>query len=78
MMKNKDKINYISGFGSLSILTILLIEYILEFNVFEGMPNEILFYLFIPLSLVWFGTRKNGCGSCNQIFAISKEKSRTK
>lgn len=78
MISDKDKINYIAGTASLSILVVLLTEYILELDVLNEIPNEILFYLLVPLSLIWFGTRKNGCGSCNQIHSISKEKSQTK
>ena len=78
MMRDKDKINYIVGTSSLSILVLLLTEYILGLDILSGIPNEILFYLLVPLSLIWFGTRKNGCGSCNQTYSISKEKSQTK
>lgn len=78
MLKNKDKINYLSGIASILILIILLIEYISGFDILGDIPNEILLYLLIPLSLVWFGTRRDGCGSCNQTFSISKERSQTK
>ncbi len=41
-------------------------ESLLEF------PNAMLLYALMPLALIWFGTRKNGCGSCNQTYDISK------
>jgi len=34
-----------------------------------------LLYLLLPSALIWFGTRKNGCGSCNQIPLKSEKKS---
>ena len=37
-----------------------------------GFPNAMLLYALMPLALIWFGTRKNGCGSCNQTYDISK------
>jgi hypothetical protein len=38
-----------------------------------GFENAMLLYLLLPSALIWFGTRKNGCGSCNQIQTNSKK-----
>jgi hypothetical protein len=27
----------------------------------------------MPAALIWFGTRKNGCGSCNQTCGVSEK-----
>ena len=35
-----------------------------------GFPNAMALYALMPAALIWFGTRKNGCGSCNQIDVI--------
>jgi len=63
-MTSKDKINRIAGLVSIGIASIMLINYFLDLNF--GLLNSIFIYLLIPTVLVWFGTRKNACGSCNQ------------
>ena len=71
-MSNKDKINKISGIVSLGIFLIISLGYITETDSLFGFPNAILLYALMPSALIWFGTRKNGCGSCNQTCSISE------
>ena len=72
-MGNKDKINKISGIISLVMITIILSGIVFENDSLFGFPNVILLYALMPAALVWFGTRKNGCGSYNQSCEISKD-----
>lgn len=71
-MGNKDKINEISGIISLGMLVTILIGYFTSNATLFGFPNAIMLYLLMPSALIWFGTRKNGCGSCNQTCSISE------
>ncbi len=71
-MSNKDKINKISGIVSLGIFLIISLGYITGMDSLFGFPNAILLYALMPSALIWFGTRKNGCGSCNQTCSISE------
>ena len=71
-MGNKDKINKIAGMISLGMLIIILSGAIIENDSLLGFNNAILLYALMPLVLIWFGTRKNGCGSCNQPCEISE------
>ena len=73
-MGNKDKINKISGIAAIIMFVIVIYGDIAEGNSLLGFPNIMLLYLLMPLGLVWFGTRKNGCGSCNQTCSISETK----
>jgi len=38
------------------------------------LPYGIVLYALLPSALIWFGTRKNGCGSCNQTCAVPEKK----
>lgn len=62
----KDKINIISGISLLVIIGISILTYVLDKN--STVSPLISMYVPIPLFLIWFGTRKNGCGSCNQVY----------
>jgi len=42
-----------------------------------GFPNEMMLYGLMPLALVWFGARKNGCGSCNQEYSVPEQNKMT-
>ena len=63
----KDKINKISAVGLVSSAAIIFSGILLENKELLGFENAMLLYLLLPSALIWFGTRKNGCGSCNQI-----------
>jgi len=73
-MPLKDKINKISAIGLISSAAIIASGYIFENKELFGFENAMLLYILLPSALIWFGTRKNGCGSCNQI-PTSNEKS---
>ena len=66
-MALKDKINKISAVGLISSAAIIVSGYVLENKELFGFENAMLLYLLLPSALIWFGTRKNGCGSCNQM-----------
>ena len=66
-MRLKDKINKISAIGLISSAAIIATGIILENKELLGFENAMMLYLLLPSALIWFGTRKNGCGSCNQI-----------
>ena len=66
-MTLKDKINKISVVGLISSAAIILSGIVLENKELFGFENAMLLYLLLPSAFIWFGTRKNGCGSCNQI-----------
>ncbi|MGB1523826.1 MAG: hypothetical protein ACPG8B_04140 [Nitrosopumilus sp.] len=74
-MTLKDKINKISALGLISSGVIIAAGYILENKTLFGFENAMLLYLLLPSAFIWFGTRKNGCGSCNQIPLDSEKKS---
>jgi len=74
-MTLKDKINKISAVGLISSGIIIAAGYVLENKTLFGFENAMLLYLLLPSALIWFGTRKNGCGSCNQIPLDSEKKS---
>ena len=63
----KDKINKISAVGLVSSASIIAAGIVLENKELLGFENAMMLYLLLPSALIWFGTRKNGCGSCNQI-----------
>ena len=71
----KDKINKISVVGLVSSAVVIVSGIILENKELLGFENAMLLYLLLPSALIWFGTRKNGCGSCNQIQLDSEKKS---
>ena len=73
-MGNKDKINKISGVIALIMFTVVILGYVADDESLLGFPNAMLLYLLMPSALVWFGTRKNGCGSCNQVNSVSEPK----
>lgn len=73
-MGNKDKINKISGIVSLSMLAVILSGLSIGNDSLFGFPNAMVLYLLMPMALIWLGTRKNGCGSCNQVCLVSESK----
>ena len=70
----KDKINIISAVGLISSAAVIAGGILLENKELFGFENAMLLYVLLPSALIWFGTRKNGCGSCNQIPLDSKKK----
>ena len=70
-MNVKDKLNKISGIIALGMFIILVLGYITENDALIGFPNARVLYILLPAALIWFGTRKNGCGSCNQTCEIT-------
>jgi hypothetical protein len=70
----KDKINIVSAVGLISSAAVIAAGIILENKELFGFENAMLLYVLLPSALIWFGTRKNGCGSCNQIPLDSKKK----
>ena len=70
----KDKINKISAVGSISSAAVIASGIVLENKELFGFENAMLLYVLLPSALIWFGTRKNGCGSCNQIPLDSEKK----
>ena len=71
-MTTKDNLNKISGIIALGMFLIILSGYFIGNESLLGFPNAMLLYALMPLALIWFGTRKNGCGSCNQTCDISE------
>ena len=69
----KDKINKVSAVGLVSSASIIAAGIVLENKELLGFENAMFLYLLLPSALIWFGTRKNGCGSCNQIPVDSKK-----
>ncbi len=72
-MNNKDWLNKISGIIAITTFIIILSGIITENDSLLGFLNAMLLYGLMPSTLIWFGTRKNGCGSCNQVSDISKQ-----
>jgi len=72
-MALKDKINKISAVGLIISSAIIASGFIFENKELLGFENAMLLYLLLPSALIWFGTRKNSCGSCNQIQTNSKK-----
>jgi hypothetical protein len=73
-MVNKDSINKIAGTTSLVILSTILFGYVTDNDSLLGFSNAMMLYVLMPSVLIWFGTRRNGCGSCNQTYSISESK----
>ncbi len=71
VMTNKDKLNKISGISALGMFALIVSGYITGNDSLIGFPNAMVLYALMPAALIWFGTRKNGCGSCNQIDTVS-------
>lgn len=74
-MNIKDIINKISGIIAIITLLIIIVGIVIENQSISEFPNTMMLYLLLPSSLIWFGTRKNGCGSCNQSCSIPEERS---
>ena len=72
-MNNKDGLNKISGIIAITTFIIILSGIITENDSLLGFPNAMMLYGLMPSALIWFGTRKNGCGSCNQVSNLSKQ-----
>ena len=70
----KDKINKVSAVGLVSSAAVIVSGIALENKELLGFENAMLLYALLPSALIWFGTRKNGCGSCNQIPSESEKK----
>ena len=70
----KDKINKVSAVGLISSAAVIAAGIGLENKELLGFENAMLLYVLLPSALIWFGTRKNGCGSCNQIPSESEKK----
>ncbi len=70
----KDKINKVSAVGLVSSAAVIVSGIALENKELFGFENAMLLYVLLPSALIWFGTRKNGCGSCNQIPSESEKK----
>ena len=78
-MGAKDKINKITGVVAITSLAIILLGVISDNDMILGFPNAMMLYLLMPSALIWFGTRKNGCGCCNQTCSVTeKEKEEEK
>lgn len=74
-MTTKDRLNKISGIIALGMFLVIVLGYFTENESLLGFPNALLLYALMPFALIWFGTRKNGCGSCNQkLNSIESEK----
>lgn len=71
VMTSKDKLNKISGISALGVFALIVSGYITGNDSLLGFPNAMVLYGLMPAALIWFGTRKNGCGSCNQIDTVS-------
>lgn len=74
VMNTKDIINRVSGIVALGMILFIIFGYITENQALLGIPNAILLYITMPAGLIWFGTRKNGCGSCNQTCSVIDQK----
>ena len=72
-MATKDRLNKISGIIALGMFAVIVSGYFTANELLFGFPNAMLLYALMPLALIWFGTRKNGCGSCNQTYDISEQ-----
>ena len=72
-MSTKDKINKITGITAIISFSIILIGVIADNETILGFPNAMMLYLLLPSALIWFGTRKNGCGSCNQTCSVTEQ-----
>ena len=70
----KDKISKVSAVGLVSSAAVIVSGIALENKELLGFENAMLLYVLLPSALIWFGTRKNGCGSCNQIPSESEKK----
>ena len=75
-MTNKDKLNRISGISALGMFALIVSGYITGNDSLFGFPNAMVLYGLMPAALIWFGTRKNGCGSCNQSCDVSEKQSK--
>ena len=75
-MANKDKLNKISGISALGMFALIVSGYITGNDSLLGFPNAMVLYALMPAALIWFGTRKNGCGSCNQISTVSDKENK--
>ena len=77
-MGAKDKINKITGVTAIVGLAIIIAGIITDNKEILGFPNALMLYLLLPSALIWFGTRKNGCGSCNQTSCAIEEQEKTR
>ena len=72
-MNGKDTINKITGIIAVATFSIIALGLIIENKSILGFSNALMLYLLLPSALIWFGTRKNGCGSCNQTCSSSEQ-----
>ena len=72
-LNSKDILNRTSGVIAAGTFAIILLGIIAENDSLLGFPNAMMLYGLMPSALIWFGTRKNGCGSCNQTCDVSEQ-----
>ena len=70
----KDTINKVSAVRLSASAAVIAARISLENKELLGFEHAMLIYVLLPSALIWFGTRKNGCGSCNQIPLDSEKK----
>jgi len=71
-MSIKDKLNKISGITALGMFAAIISGYITGNDSLLGFPNAMMLYVLMPAAFIWFGSRKNGCGSCNQTCEVTE------
>ncbi len=75
MSNPKDVVNKGAGILLIVLAVIIISGYLLNIDSIFGISSFYLFYIAGPVFLIWFGTRRNSCGSCNQDYSTSKTKS---
>ncbi len=66
--RNIDRINQITGIVGIILFGFLITDYLVLHYVDNVFPVLYMWYGLGFVFLVWFATRKSGCGSCNQVY----------
>ena len=66
LARKLDRISKASAITGLTLFTFVVINYFVPIFIFQTFPIHYLWYAMGFCFIVWFSTRKGGCGSCNQ------------
>ena len=67
LARRLDKVSKVSAITGLALFTLVVINYVIPIFIFETFPMHYFWYAMGFCFIVWFSTRKGGCGSCNQV-----------
>jgi len=66
LARRLDRISKVSAITGLTLFGSIWVNYVVPIFNFDAFPIHYLWYALGFCFILWFATRKGGCGSCNQ------------